>query len=313
MPQSAHGTQKRPQRLLRALRPPARGAQTVQRPHHEGEVRPGRLQQVALLHVRPPAQPGPAGSARLADVGKGPFHPLGAPAVIALPERPQPAGPVLVENDRRRGAPLVRPPAAARLATLREVGAIPLGLQAPKQGGLVVAFVRDDLPARLGAAYRRVVILGCWGLRVAAADGLQVTLGLGQAGLQRRRIGRIRAVDHRGDDSPGLQIARELLTAGADVVAWDAAVTADLLPAADAGLSVIGELIDALRAADAAILCTEWPEIVDLDFARAAKAMKGRLLVDGRYAWDPIRASNAGLDLVRIGTSRPVRRTAVSA
>lgn len=114
-------------------------------------------------------------------------------------------------------------------------------------------------------------------------------------------------------DSPGLQIARELLMAGADVVAWDAAVTADLLPVADAGLSVIGDLMDALRAADAAILCTEWPEIVDLDFARAAEMMNGRLLVDGRYAWDPIRASNAGLDLVRIGTSRPVRQTAVSA
>jgi len=114
-------------------------------------------------------------------------------------------------------------------------------------------------------------------------------------------------------DSPGLQIARELLTAGADVVTWDAAVTSDLLPAADAELSVIGDPLEALRGADAAILCTEWPEIVDLDFSRAAEMMKGTLLVDGRYAWDPLRASNAGLDLVRIGTSRPVRHAAVSA
>ena len=40
--------------------------------------------------------------------------------------------------------------------------------------------------------------------------------------------------------------------------------------------------------------------------------MKGTLLVDGRYAWDPLRASNAGLDLVRIATSRPVRSNAAS-
>jgi hypothetical protein len=52
---------------------------------------------------------------------------------------------------------------------------------------------------------------------------------------------------------------------------------------------------------------------VDLDFSRAAATMKGTLLVDGRYAWNPVRATNAGLDLVRIGTSRPVRQTARSA
>lgn len=114
-------------------------------------------------------------------------------------------------------------------------------------------------------------------------------------------------------DSPGLQIARELLTAGVDVVTWDAAVTSDLLPVADAGLYPVRDLLEALRGADAAILCTEWPEVVDLDFSRAAEIMKGTLLVDGRYAWDPLRASKAGLDLVRIGSSRPVRGASVSA
>ena len=114
-------------------------------------------------------------------------------------------------------------------------------------------------------------------------------------------------------ESPGLHIARELLAAGVEVMTWDAAVTADLLPAADAELSVVKDPMEALRGADAAILCTEWPEIVGLDFARAAEAMKGTLLVDGRYAWDPLRVSNAGLDLVRIGTSRAVRRSAQSA
>jgi UDPglucose 6-dehydrogenase len=114
-------------------------------------------------------------------------------------------------------------------------------------------------------------------------------------------------------DSAGLHIARELLAAGVDVVAWDAAVTSDLLPPADAALQVVSDHLEALRGADAAILCTEWPEIVDLDFSRAAEMMQGTLLVDGRYAWDPLRASEAGLDLVRIGSSRPVRETATSA
>jgi UDPglucose 6-dehydrogenase len=114
-------------------------------------------------------------------------------------------------------------------------------------------------------------------------------------------------------DSPGLHIARELLAAGVDVVAWDAAVTSDLLPPADASLPVVRDHLEALRGADAAILCTEWPEIVGLDYSRAAEMMRGTLLVDGRYAWDPLGASDAGLDLVRIGSSRPVRLAATSA
>jgi UDPglucose 6-dehydrogenase len=143
------------------------------------------------------------------------------------------------------------------------------------------------------------------------------TLADGLEGLSGRRVAVLGLAFKPGTNdvrgSPGLQIARELLTAGVDVVAWDAAVTSDLLPAADAELFVMSDHMEALRGADAAILCTEWPEVVDLDFSRAAEIMKGTLLVDGRYAWNPLRASNAGLDLRRIGTSRPVRQTAVSA
>ena len=113
-------------------------------------------------------------------------------------------------------------------------------------------------------------------------------------------------------ESPGLHIARELILAGSNVVAWDAAVTHEMLPEADAQLRVMSDPIEALRGADAAILCTDWPEIVDLDFSRAAAVMRGTLLVDGRYAWDPTRAANAGLDLVRIGASHAVRVRTVS-
>jgi hypothetical protein len=101
--QGTDGAKKGQQVSLRALCPPPRGTQPIQGPHHEGEIRPGRLQQVALRHVRPPAQPGPARPTRLADMGEGAFHPLRTPAMIALAERPQPARPVLVEGDGCRG------------------------------------------------------------------------------------------------------------------------------------------------------------------------------------------------------------------
>jgi len=126
-------------------------------------------------------------------------------------------------------------------------------------------------------------------------------------GTRRAAGGRPRTLHSTGTndvrDSPGLQIARELLMAGADVVAWDAAVTSDQLRWRTRDLSIIGDLIEALRAAEAAILCTEWPEIVDFSISRvrARVRMKGTLLVDGRYAWNPGRASSAGLDLVQDG------------
>lgn len=143
------------------------------------------------------------------------------------------------------------------------------------------------------------------------------TLADGLDGLNGRRVAVLGLAFKPGTndirDSPGLQIARELSGAGVDVVAWDAAVTHDLLHGTDADLSVQADLQDALRGVDAAVLCTEWPEIVNLDFAKAAELMAGTLLVDGRYAWDAGQAADAGLEVVRIGTSRSVRPGGTSA
>jgi UDPglucose 6-dehydrogenase len=105
-------------------------------------------------------------------------------------------------------------------------------------------------------------------------------------------------------DSPGMDIVRQLRVAGVDVVAWDGAVTRQLLSGPDADLSLADDPIEALRGVDAAILCTEWPEAVDLDFAAAAGVMRGRLLVDGRYGWDAGHAAAAGLEVLRIGMAR---------
>jgi UDPglucose 6-dehydrogenase len=39
---------------------------------------------------------------------------------------------------------------------------------------------------------------------------------------------------------------------------------------------------DAIRDADIAVLVTEWPEFVELDWAVAAEAMRRRIVIDGR-------------------------------
>ncbi len=108
-------------------------------------------------------------------------------------------------------------------------------------------------------------------------------------------------------ESAGLEIARQLRAAGADVVAWDGAVTAAHLPGDDAALELAATPLEALDGADAAVLCTEWPEAAQLDMAAAAGVMRGTILVDGRYMWDRRAAADAGLDLHRVGSTRDGR------
>jgi UDPglucose 6-dehydrogenase len=84
-------------------------------------------------------------------------------------------------------------------------------------------------------------------------------------------------------DAPALTIASELLEAGASVVAYDPMPTArdrsaELVP----GLEIEHSAADALRDADAAILVTEWPEFVDLDWSTVGPTMRRRVVVDGR-------------------------------
>jgi len=108
-------------------------------------------------------------------------------------------------------------------------------------------------------------------------------------------------------ESAGLEIVRQLRGAGADVVAWDGAVTAAHLPGPDATIELAATPLDAVRGADAAVLCTEWPEATQLDLAAAAAVMRGTVLVDGRYMWDRRKAADAGLDLLRVGSLADAR------
>ncbi len=133
------------------------------------------------------------------------------------------------------------------------------------------------------------------------------TIGEALDGLSGRRIAVLGLAFKPGTndirDSPGIEVVRELRLAGADVIAWDGAVTRDLLAGPEADLELAADPLDAVRDADAVVLCTEWPAAVDLDFPEVARRMRGSLLVDGRYAWDRARAASAGLDVVRVGAA----------
>jgi UDPglucose 6-dehydrogenase len=99
-------------------------------------------------------------------------------------------------------------------------------------------------------------------------------------------------------EAPSLVLAGRLLAEGAHVTAWDPVANgADHLD----GVEVAATALEALEGADAAVVVTEWPELVDLDWADAAKRMRNALLVDGRNALDSEVVRAGGFEYEGIG------------
>jgi UDPglucose 6-dehydrogenase len=78
--------------------------------------------------------------------------------------------------------------------------------------------------------------------------------------------------------SAAVELCRDLLAAGAEVRAFDPAVKR--LPAELARMQLAAQVADAVKGADAAVVCTEWPEFRGADWAKIAPAMRQRIFVD---------------------------------
>lgn len=100
--------------------------------------------------------------------------------------------------------------------------------------------------------------------------------------------------------SPALEVVKELLRQGAQVQATDPEAISrakTLFPAA----SYHEDPYDALRDAEAALVCTEWDVFRDLDWERAGKLMARRLVVDGRNLYSPSRMRGLGFEYHSFG------------
>jgi len=99
-------------------------------------------------------------------------------------------------------------------------------------------------------------------------------------------------------EAPSLVLASRLLAEGAEVQAWD--------PVADAssllqGVRFCGSVLEAVTAADAAVIVTEWDELRGLASADVRSAMRRPLIVDGRNLLDPEQARSAGFTYEGVG------------
>jgi UDPglucose 6-dehydrogenase len=104
-------------------------------------------------------------------------------------------------------------------------------------------------------------------------------------------------------EAPSRTVMESVWAAGGRVQAYDPAsmdetrriygTRQDLVLAASAG--------DALAGADALVICTEWSEFRTPNYPLMAKALKNRVIVDGRNLWEPKEVAAQGFDYYCIG------------
>ena len=100
--------------------------------------------------------------------------------------------------------------------------------------------------------------------------------------------------------SPALEVVKELFREGAEVHASDPEAISRakaLLPK----VSYHSDPYEALRDAEAALVCTDWDVFRKIDWQRAAKLMARRLVIDGRNLYSPAQMRQLGFEYYSFG------------
>jgi UDPglucose 6-dehydrogenase len=105
-------------------------------------------------------------------------------------------------------------------------------------------------------------------------------------------------------EAPSLVLASRLLAEGAEVRGWDPVARPDLQ-----GVTFCDSPLEAVTDADAAVIVTEWAQLLEFPSEEARRAMRHPLIVDGRNLLDPetVRA----LGFAYEGTGRRISATDV--
>ena len=99
--------------------------------------------------------------------------------------------------------------------------------------------------------------------------------------------------------SNAVELCRQLVAAGARVPAFDPA-SKKSSPELD-GVTLAASLEAALARADAAVVCTEWPEFRAANWAQLLKPMRRALVIDpNRFLEKPLK-SIAGVEHISVG------------
>lgn len=95
-------------------------------------------------------------------------------------------------------------------------------------------------------------------------------------------------------ESPAVDLARRLESAGAKVVAHDPEARVD-------DMTMVADPLEAAEDADLLLVATEWPHYLAVDLTEVAQRMSGRVVFDARNLFQPDDVLAAGLDYHSLG------------
>jgi UDPglucose 6-dehydrogenase len=99
--------------------------------------------------------------------------------------------------------------------------------------------------------------------------------------------------------SAAVELCRNLLAAGAGVCAFDPAVKQ--LPAELAPVRLAAQITDAVKDVDAAVVCTEWPEFRQADWAKMVPAMRQGIFIDANRFLEKELKNLPGVEHLSVG------------
>ena len=102
-------------------------------------------------------------------------------------------------------------------------------------------------------------------------------------------------------EAPALYIIDELLKHGALVTVFDPEANNNVQKIYNDKINFAADQYEALTAADALIICTEWNEFRSPDFERMYATMKGKIIFDGRNLFDVIEMKKKNFTYQSIG------------
>jgi UDPglucose 6-dehydrogenase len=102
-------------------------------------------------------------------------------------------------------------------------------------------------------------------------------------------------------EAPALYIIDELLSAGAKVVAFDPEAMDNVKKLLGDKISFADNMYDAIKGADALVICTEWSEFRTPDFEALTESLKNKVVFDGRNLYDLPMMKEKGFHYESIG------------
>ena len=102
-------------------------------------------------------------------------------------------------------------------------------------------------------------------------------------------------------EAPSLVLIEQLLQAGSTVTAYDPVAIEECRRRIGDRITYVHQMYDALKDADAMIVVTEWQEFKVPKFTFIEKALKEKIIFDGRNIYDPEQMREFGYIYYGIG------------